>query len=68
MRFVQVGVTAMRDPKTREFLPAVPIYVRETEELARGEELLHQNIGKLLAEKMRQYVEGGGMIGEQKEG
>ncbi|MBC8531990.1 hypothetical protein [Gehongia tenuis] len=62
MRFIQIGVTAARDPKTGEFLPAVPIYVKATEELAQGEEKLHQNIGKLLAEKMRQYVEGGGMM------
>ena len=29
-RFIQVGVTAMRDPKTGEPLEAVPLYVEET--------------------------------------
>ena len=26
--FIQVGTTALRDPGTGEFLPAVPLYVR----------------------------------------
>lgn len=28
MTYIQVGVTAMRDPLTGDFLPAVPLYVR----------------------------------------
>ena len=28
-RYVQVGVTALRDPVTGKFLPAVPLFIRE---------------------------------------
>lgn len=27
-KYIQVGVTAMRDPATGEFLPAVPLYIK----------------------------------------
>ena len=27
-KYIQVGVTAMRDPKTGDFLPAIPLYVK----------------------------------------
>ena len=27
--YIQVGVTALRDPVTGEYLPAVPLYIRE---------------------------------------
>ena len=33
-RYVQVGVTAMRDPRTGEFLESVPLYA-EAEDLRR---------------------------------
>lgn len=37
--FVQVGVTALRDPVTLEFLPAVPLYVaaEDVERLGPGQ-------------------------------
>jgi hypothetical protein len=56
-RFIQVGITALRDPATVEFLPAVPLYIKTedgAEESAAG---LTQDIGKLLAERMRRYKE-----------
>lgn len=28
-KFIQIGMTALRDPGTGEFLPAVPLYIRE---------------------------------------
>lgn len=54
-RFIQVGVTAMRDPATGEFLPAVPLYIKAEDGAAAGEEQLIQDVGKLLAERMRLY-------------
>ena len=27
--YIQIGVTALRDPVTGEYLPAVPLYIRE---------------------------------------
>ncbi len=60
MMFVQVGVTALRDPKTGEFLPAVPIYREESEETVAGEAAMIRDAGKLLMEKFKQYIDGGG--------
>lgn len=56
-RFIKVGITALRDPATGDFLPAVPLYIKAedgAEESAAG---LTQDIGKLLAERMRRYKE-----------
>ncbi len=56
-KYIQVGVTALRDPATGDFLPAVPLYIKAedgAEESAAG---LTQDIGKLLAERMRRYME-----------
>ena len=50
-KYIQVGVTAMRDPATGEFLPAVPLYIKAEDGAEAGEEKLIEDIGKLLAEK-----------------
>ena len=55
-RFVQVGVTALRDPVTGEFLPAVPLFIRE-EDAKRPE--MPRSDGGLMAElskKMKEYA------------
>lgn len=54
-RFIQVGVTALRDPATGDFLPAVPLYIKAEDGAEEAEEKLTQDIGKLLAERMRRY-------------
>lgn len=56
-RFIQVGVTALRNPATGEFLPAVPLYIKAEDGAAESAEGLVQDIGKLLAERMRRYRE-----------
>ena len=63
--FVQCGVTALRDPATGGFLPAVPLYIEvdanEVEPqtgLAASEEKLCFDIGQIMAEKFGQYVRG----------
>ena len=57
-QFVQVGVTACRDPKTGGFLPSVPLYV-ERSDLERGPVDVPDlsDIGRLLAGKMRDYID-----------
>lgn len=57
--FIQVGVTACRDPRTGEFLPAVPIYV-ERADLQNGPVMKPDlfDIGNILAGKMRAYRDG----------
>lgn len=54
-RFIQVGVTAMRDPMTGDFLPAVPLYIEATQETEEEVEKLTEDIGTLLAHRMRKY-------------
>ena len=47
-RFIQVGVTALRDPATGDFLPAVPLYIKAEDGAEEAEEDLIEDIGKLL--------------------
>lgn len=56
-RFIQVGVTALRNPATGEFLPAVPLYIKAEDGAAESAEGLTLEIGRLLAERMRKYKE-----------
>ena len=58
--YIQIGQTAARDPVTGDFLPAVPLYIREDD---RGK--VHapipaedSELGKTLAGMMRQYMDG----------
>lgn len=37
-KFIQVGVTALRDPATGEFLPAVPLYIKAEDGAEEGGE------------------------------
>lgn len=54
--YVQVGVTACRDPKTGDFLPAVPIYVERSDFEKRPVQVPDlSDIGRILAGKMRDY-------------
>lgn len=71
--FVEVGVTAMRDPMTGDFLPARPLYIKATEEemheetgMMYGEEHLLDEVARVFAGKMKKYVDDGGLGGIQK--
>lgn len=52
--FIQVGQTAMRDPATGEFLPAVPLYVR-AEDRSAVAETFDGDLKALFSGKMAQY-------------
>jgi hypothetical protein len=56
--YIQVGVTALRDPATREFLEPVPLYIKATPEAIASAESLTRDIGRLFAEKFREYKDG----------
>jgi len=56
-KFIQIGVTALRDPATGDFLPAVPLYIKAEDGAEEAEEKLVHDIGKLLAARMRKYKE-----------
>lgn len=57
--YVQVGVTAMRDPLTGDFLPSVPLYARKTdiEKASIPETLNLYDIKRVLGMKFREYEE-----------
>ena len=59
-KYIEVGVTSARDPITREFLPAVPMYIKSTPE--ESEAALIKDLGKLFGLRMRQYIEEGGLM------
>lgn len=54
--YIQIGVTAMRDPKTGKYLPAVPMYIKKEDGAAEAEAEMQKNIGKLFADRMRLYM------------
>ena len=56
--YIQVGYTALRDPATGGYLPAVPLFIREDDSAAAAEQKVAEDIGALLAQRMRAYREG----------
>ena len=63
--FIQVGFTALRDPATGGFLPAVPLFIEATEDAKSSEAAAIKDISRVFAEKMKQYIDGGGKIGRK---
>ena len=57
-KYIQVGVTALRDPATGGFLPAVPLYIKAEDGAEEAEEKLISDICKLLALRMKKNMEG----------
>lgn len=62
-RFIQVGVTALRDPLTGGFLPSVPLYIEATDQAVVAENGLLDDIGGVLAQKFKEYVDGCKKVG-----
>lgn len=59
--YIQVGVTALRDPATGELLPAVPLYVRRDQVTEREAAMMDagaDRAAETLAAAMRKYVRG----------
>ena len=56
--YLQIGVTALRDPATGAFLPAVPLYIRAEDNAAAEEQHLIDDIGNLLAKRIKKYMDG----------
>lgn len=57
-KYIQVGVTALRDPATGDFLPAVPLYIKAEDGAEEAQEKLISDIGRLFALRMKAYVDG----------
>lgn len=56
-QYIQIGVTAAREPGTGRFLPAVPLYIEATDAAEASAEGLIEDIGHLLALRMKQYID-----------
>lgn len=57
--YIEIGFTALRDPATGDYLPAVPLYIRASKCAQESESAMIKDIGKVFAEKMKQYVNAG---------
>ena len=57
-KYIQIGVTSIRDPFTGDFIQATPLYVK----VAKGEEVVDdcmaEDLGRVFAHQMRDYVRG----------
>lgn len=56
--YIQIGYTALRDPKTGDYLPAVPLYIKADGDAGEAEQKVIGDIGNLLARRMKAYVDG----------
>ena len=56
--FIQIGFTALRDPTNGGYLPAVPLYIKAEDGAEEAEQDLIEDIGNLLARRMKAYVDG----------
>jgi hypothetical protein len=68
-QYAQIGLTALRDPVTGDYLPAIPMYARVSDlggagpsGLPSAEEAALRDVGKIFASKMKKYIDGGGTI------
>ena len=55
MEYIQVGFTALRDPATGGYLPAVPLFIEGTPEAIAGQEALTQDVVRLFAHRLKAY-------------
>lgn len=57
-KYIQIGVTALRNPATGEYLPAVPLYIKAEGDAPEAEEKLIEDVGNLLAHRIKAYMDG----------
>lgn len=57
-KYIEVGVTALRDPATGGYLPAVPLYIKAEDGAEEAEQRLIGDLGSLFAHQMKAYIEG----------
>lgn len=60
-KYIEIGFTALRDPATGGFLPAVPLYIESAEDVKDSEAAMIKDIGHVFADKFKQYVDAGGL-------
>lgn len=57
-KYIEVGVTALRDPATGGYLPAVPLYIKAEDGAEQAEQQLINDLGHLFAHQMKAYLDG----------
>lgn len=57
-KYIQIGVTALRDPGTGDFLPAVPLYIKAEEGAEEAQEKLISDLGHVFALQIKKYMDG----------
>ena len=57
-KYIEVGMTALRDPATGGFLPSVPLYIKADDRALEARQSLIDDIGHLFALRMKQYLDG----------
>ena len=67
-KFIQIGITALRDPASGDYLPAVPLYIEATEEATESEAAMIEDISHVFAGRMKQYIDAGGLTGQVNSG
>ncbi len=55
--YIQVAVTAMRDPITGDFLESVPLYIRAEDQKKVEAPVFDDAAIRMLADKWKQYVQ-----------
>lgn len=56
--YIQVGFTALRDPATGDYLPAVPLYIKAEGGATEAEQKAIDGLANLLARRMKAYIDG----------
>ena len=56
--YIQVGVTALRDPATGGYLPAVPLYIKADKSALEAQQSFFEDIGHLFALQIKAYMDG----------
>ena len=54
--FIQIGVTAARDPATGAFLPAVPLYIEATDAAKKSADGLIEDVQSLFAARFAAHL------------
>jgi hypothetical protein len=60
--YIQIGVTALRDPATGGFLPAVPLFIKATPDATEAENVMLQDAARTFAGCFKKYVDGVGAV------
>lgn len=64
--YIQIGVTALRDPATGGFLPSVPLYIRAEDQEKVEPPFIDDSALQALKDKYKQYMESSRRVKKKK--